>query len=331
MQELLGRLTALDPQASETLKVVSYFDALVAAGVGTEGLVRSAAALTGVPVGFHAGERTLRVEPDGRRADADPGSRRPWPSREAGDGALVWIERSGAAHANDAMVLERLAIALAITSARRTPDAAGSVEVAVSPHASDEERGMALSRLRLDAAPCVRAIARPPDTPSPAGDPSAIVVTARGLARAEICSAEPVDLVGGRAGIGIPVPPDRLAESWASALVALRLATDDEPVVDADALGPLLLLAEAADARGAVHPDAAALAALDPRALDLLDALARTGSVRSAAGLLGMHHSSAQEKLSTLGAALGYDPRTSAGRTRFALARALLQLSQPGL
>ena len=41
MQELVGRLTALDPDASEALKVVAYFDALTASGVSLDGLLRS--------------------------------------------------------------------------------------------------------------------------------------------------------------------------------------------------------------------------------------------------------------------------------------------------
>ena len=40
MQDLLGRLTALDPDASETLKVVSYFDTLIARAVGVESMLR---------------------------------------------------------------------------------------------------------------------------------------------------------------------------------------------------------------------------------------------------------------------------------------------------
>ena len=55
MQDLLGRLTALDPDASETLKVVTYFDALVARSVGVESMVRGAAVLSGATVGQRDG------------------------------------------------------------------------------------------------------------------------------------------------------------------------------------------------------------------------------------------------------------------------------------
>ncbi|MFH8253001.1 hypothetical protein ACH3VR_21725 [Microbacterium sp. B2969] len=331
MQELLGRLTALDPQASETLKVVSYFDALVASGVGAESLVRSAAALTGVPVGLQMPGRIVRVGPDGRPLERQPPASRDWPSRDAGDDATVWIEREGAAHANDAMVLERLAIALAITTARRATDSAGAIEIVLSSLATDQERGTALARLHLDAEPALSAVAFPPDVAAPEIGPTAIVVTSRGLARALLCRDREGLRCDGRAGIGIPLPPARLAESWASALVALRLSSDENPVIDAAALGAILLLADVADRRLELHPDAAALAALDRRALDLLDAFADSGSARAAATRLGRHHSSVQEKIATLAQTLGYDPRTATGRTRYALARTLLRLSRPGL
>jgi len=65
MQDLLGRLTALDPDASETLKVVSYFDALVARSVGVESMLRGAALLSGATVGHRDGRHTMRVQADG--------------------------------------------------------------------------------------------------------------------------------------------------------------------------------------------------------------------------------------------------------------------------
>ncbi|MGH3706382.1 MAG: hypothetical protein ACRDT9_17225, partial [Agromyces sp.] len=70
MQELVGRLTALDPEASDTLKVVSYFDTLVAGSVGIETLLRGAAVLTGTTAGRAAEDRAaIRITPDGERAE----------------------------------------------------------------------------------------------------------------------------------------------------------------------------------------------------------------------------------------------------------------------
>lgn len=41
---------------------------------------------------------------------------------------------------------------------------------------------------------------------------------------------------------------------------------------------------------------------------------------------LGMHHSSVQARVAGLAMTLGYNPRAPRGRTRYALARALLAL-----
>lgn len=106
--------------------------------------------------------------------------------------------------------------------------------------------------------------------------------------------------------------------------MAVRLTSPGEPVVDSADLGALLLVAEAAES-GPLHPDAAALAALDHRSRELLDAVTEQ-SVRAAAARLGRHHSSVQERLTALVETLGYDPRTSRGHARYVLARMLLTL-----
>jgi hypothetical protein len=182
----------------------------------------------------------------------------------------------------------------------------------------------------LDGA-TVRAIALPPsDGPTPSG-PTAVVATARGLARVVLAVDAASIPQGVRAGIGTAGSADRLPESWASALIALRLTTPDTPVVDASALGGLLLVAQSADRSSEPHPDAVALEGLDDRSRAILAAFGATGSVRAAAARLGMHHSTVQSRLDGLSATLGYDPREPDGRTRLALAETLAALARPGL
>lgn len=345
MQQLVGRLTALDPEASATLKVVSYFDTLVGHEVGVETLLRGASVLSGCPVGYDPGKPTarLRVSPAGQRLPAGPPQ--DWPSVQAGPGAVVWLERSGVPHANDAMILERLALAVAISRsrARPAPGLHRAVECVIDGDAPGEDRATAAAQLGLDPRRRVRAVAR--QAGQPAGDhPSSIVSTPFGLARAEIVPATAGPRRGGpagrsagpgheegagaRAGIGPAVEPSALPRSWSAALVALRLTDGDSPVLAADELGAVLLLAEAADAAPQPHPDVAALDALaaGQAALPTLDALAHAGTARAAAGLLGLHHSTVQSRLAGAAAILGYDPRTPDGRTRYVLARTLQRL-----
>ncbi|KQM81958.1 helix-turn-helix domain-containing protein [Agromyces sp. Leaf222] len=333
MQELVGRLTALDPQASDTLKVVSYFDTLVTGGVGLDSLLRGAAVLSGAVAGYAAanGGRSLRLTPDGDHLPTTDAAASAWPERRTSDGSRVWLERDDVAHANDAMVLERLALAVAITTARRSGTADAAVEVVVSAGASPAERAVAAAKLRLDAASGIRVVVVGADGPSPLDGPTSVVATPRGLVRVVLVTAAVRVPAGVRAGIGVAGQADRLPSSFASALIALRLGTAGEPVVDAAELGALLLVAEAADRHDEPHPDVAVLTALDARARSVLDAVADAGSVRAAASDLGMHHSSVQARLDALAETLGYDLRTPAGRTRYALARALAALQRPGL
>lgn len=331
MQDLLGRLTALDPDASETLKVVSYFDALVARSVGVESMLRGAAVLSGATVGHRDGRTSVRVRADGVRID--PGEMSDaWPTRESGPDAVAWIERDGDPHTNDAMILERLALALGIIRARRTVGPESAVELAISTYAGPEERGGALTRLRLGDGP-LRVVASPSDPVPGLQHPSSVVATRHGLIRATILDAgvEPKDAWRdhdvARLGIGLVGPGADLPASWSAALIALQLASETETVVDAADLGAGLLIAQTADS-GSLHPDAAALRRLDARSLALLDAVADERSVRAASARLGRHHSSVQERLTALIDVLGYDPRSSRGHTRYALARMLFTLAE---
>jgi hypothetical protein len=329
MQELVGRLTALDPQASETLKVVSYFDALVSGQVSVEVLARSAAVLAGCPAGAALSDgRTFRMSPSGDRLAA--GGADGWAFHEVGGGELVWIERTGPAHANDAMLLERFAISIAITRSRAATDSGAhrAVELVVDSSVSVDDRAAAAARLRLDAHHRVRAVALPAGAIPDPRSPNAVLSTPFGLARAMIVAQDAAVPTDGRAGVGLAVDPMRLPSSWASALVALRLGDERSPVVHAERLGSMLLLAEAADADPDPHPDVVALERIshDRAALPTLDALTEEGSVRAAATALGVHHSTVQARLTNLIGALGYDPRTADGRTRYVLARLLQRL-----
>lgn len=330
MKELVGRLSALDPEASETLKVIAYFDALVDGRVGAEGMLRGAAVLGGAPIGHvHAGH----VE--GRRFGADgaelpPGGPGDWLAVSSADGSVVWLERPGDAHANDAMVLERLAIALSIQSARLDTSAPTrrAVEVLLAGDASDQEREEAASRLSLGAHAAIHAVAIPPTVRSDRPLAQAVVATRFGIVRAALSPDDRPPAA--RAGIGVPAfGLAEVRESWRSALVALRLADEDEPVVRAADLGPLLQLAEAEDLRATPHPDVLAVAGLlaTPWTQRLLQAVASGASQRALATEAGVHHSTMGARLQELPARLGYDPSTSRGRTRLDVALMLHRLS----
>jgi hypothetical protein len=333
MQELLGRLTALDPSARETLTVISYFDALIEAHATGEMIVRGACILTGCAAGFVADRTVLRVTSSGEldRSAVAPAVDA-WPGHPIAGNWRVWIEREGDAHVNDAMVLERMALGLGIVLERTHPAAIArrSLEVLLDAESTAEERASAATKLRLDPTTGVRVAALAAADPFSSEQHSVELVAPVGRVRA-VLVLPGASLPAGRIGVGVAAVPASLRDSWLSALVALRLTTEREPVVDATSLGAFLLLAEAADSRAPELPDVVALAAIesrDPRALGYLDALGCSDSVRSAAALAGIHHSTLQAHAAEWTTALGFDVRSPEGRVRLALALRLYRLAR---
>ena len=324
MQELVGRLTALDVEATETLKVIAYFDALVDGHASTEVLLRGAAVLSGCAAGVVAESIQLRVDSSGTRS---PGARGEWPSRTFGDGGVTWIERAGGPHANDEMILERLAIALGIAVDRTSPAAASrrALQTLIDSSTTADARLDAARRLHLSPHSHYRVIATPANATG--RTPSVVIRTEAGSVRVSVLAAEKSSPVE-RAGIGVGTAPDSLPRSWASALVALRLTSPREPVVSADDLGSVLMLAEVA----AHHevPDVAALISLiraHPGAENLLDAIAAAESLRAAGVEIGLHHSTVQARTATFSQEMGFDVRSPQGRVRLSLALALYRLA----
>ncbi|MFE1392985.1 hypothetical protein ACFW3Z_08935 [Nocardiopsis alba] len=324
MHQLVGRLNSLGPQASETLRIVSYFDALIARNTGLDGLLRGAAVLSGTVAGARIRGRVNRRDPDGHAPVETADARRRSSHRSDGDWE-VWLERDGDPGPDDEMIVERLALGVELIEARRRPE--HGLDAIIDAARPITERVSLLAERRIDPAAPVRILAVPADAPEVDGAPSAIVPTRYGLLRAvldlygKVTPPEPV-------GLGIRVRADRAPESWEAAVIALRLTETSVPVVDATDLGAMLLLAQAYDPRNP-HEDVRALAGLDRRSAEILLALVEADSLRSAATALGMHHSTVQARHEALTHALGYDPRGHVGKMRYIAAALLLRLTEP--
>ena len=130
---------------------------------------------------------------------------------------------------------------------------------------------------------------------------------------------------GVRAGIGSAESPDR---SWRQARTALRFATPRQPVVHYDSLGALALLAQVPEDAARDNPDVAAIARMSgvPEDLETLDAYCATGSVRRAAELLHLHHSSVGRRLEQIGKTLGIELTEPTGLLRARLALTVRRL-----
>ncbi|HTJ36332.1 MAG TPA: helix-turn-helix domain-containing protein [Dactylosporangium sp.] len=330
MRELVEQVAALDAAASERLKVVGLFDALVEARAGLEGIVRAAAGFARAPAGLLHPDRHLafRIDGDGvRRAAGEPLSELTarWPHRAISGRyrGIVWLERDGAPAAGDDLVLERLAIAVGSALDRLTgglPDASAALGVLLDADAPAEARALAARQLRLPANGRAAVVARPPGR---RGDPlparAALVVTAWGPVRACLADGDGDAPGGGPAGVGTSEPIGELHRSLRSAVAALCLTTPEEPVLRAADLG----LLSAVELHAAGHL-AAAVAAVgrvlaEPWGPATLRALVVTDRVRAAAAACGVHHSTMQARCEQVAERLGYDVRTAPGRFRLGL------------
>jgi hypothetical protein len=101
MQELVGRLAEVDPDAGAAVKVIVYFDRLVEGGAGLEPIVRGAAVLAGCAARLVDDERGVSVRVDAQgRVGGEIGLPDPeWLSTSLlpGGPPVLWLERSESA------------------------------------------------------------------------------------------------------------------------------------------------------------------------------------------------------------------------------------------
>lgn len=325
MQELLGRISALDPETAVSLRVIACFDELIVGNVNSRALLSAAASLAGCNAGLrHArAGRTMRVNPRGELVPDERGY--PPPGAEESDGLAVWLERSGGAHANDAMILERLALAVRIRhgQGRRELDGPRELALLLDPSVPLGDREVAAGRLGLSAKASYRVVAAPLFATwrtHPPG-PEDVVPTPFGPIHARVIPHGHGAVEASPSGIGFPAAIDGLHRSLRTALVALRLCGPEAPSVLADDYGGLLgLLADAPP--DADLPDVDLLDEIMGHAwgASTLDAVVRAGSVRQAARLSRVHHSTMRTRLDVIVEVLGFDPFDGLGRTRLGIA-----------
>lgn len=320
MEDLVGRLSALDPDAGAAIKVIAYFDRLVEGRAGLEPVVRGAAVLTGCPARLVDDERGVRVRVDAEGVvDPDVGPPDPaWlsaPLHPGGPPAL-WLERAGPAGPVEAMVLER-ALSAARGALARTRGPAPADDVAAVLDAAVDERSRLRAARRLGLGATARAVAVDGG-------------------RAKVLTADQ-EVPATRAGVGPTVPVADLPSSWAAARTALRFAAagdEQDPgpsVVHADELGGLAVLAATVGPGSEPISDVRDLErarSTAPWALATLVAVATTASLRTAATTLVVHHSTLQDRLAHVEELLGWSVRDPAGKLRLQLAVALRRLHQ---
>tara|TARA_B100001750_G_scaffold96928_1_gene76617 strand:- start:3705 stop:4730 length:1026 start_codon:yes stop_codon:yes gene_type:complete len=321
VQELLARLKTLDPNASLALRVIACFDELVRGGVNTQALLGAAASLSGCVAGYaRESGRPMRVSPAGETLEPAP----PPTGAHEVDGLQVWLEREGPEQVNDAMILERLALALAIRSGRATTDPLRRLGALLDPEGTGEQRRAAAAKLGLGPRSRYRVASLPlfatwAQHPAMLED---VVPTRFGPMHVVVLPAETTALEARPCGIGAAMRAEDLHRSFATAMVSLRLCAPPEvPVVVADDYGGLVeLLAQCSLEQPLLDVEELEDVMRHPWATVTLDALLRSSSVREAGRLANVHHSTMQTRLESIRDALPFDPLDGIGRTRIGLA-----------
>jgi hypothetical protein len=312
MKGLLLRLSALDANAENAVRVISFFDELVARRVDVDTLVRSASQLAECPVGV--GEPV-----------PSPAAVRYLP-----DGTAVWLARPAPGLALDEILLERLAIAAAILLDHPSAPPTGLgdaalVELALSATAGEAERSRALHLLGMRPQAQLTVLA---GTARVGGGRTAelgalhAVLVPGHMPELEL---EPDTRVGVATATGIEAPV-----AWRHASTAVRFAGHGPRVVRWDDLGAVAVLSALRRADIAEVADVAALdrIAEDQDTIEVLKAFCATDSVRKAAALVYRHHSTVAARLTQAEERLGFSLSTTEGRRRLDLALVLRHLRE---
>ncbi|MFE9634652.1 PucR family transcriptional regulator [Streptomyces sp. NPDC006463] len=335
MEALAVRLSGLDPYVDGAMRIVAFYDTLMRRRVDLPALARASAGLAECVAGIrlHGTGRAIRISPDGRQASdtPSPASTTAPITLDEEEIGTAWLERPGPPSPLDDVLLDRLAIAAAAVAerygpARTTMADPALVELAISPDSDETARARALRLLGFAADLPVHVVAvrsqlaldRICGLLCPARPVKAALLADVGVILATTIAADRFP-AGVRAGISAADSPDR---SWREARTALRFTTPREPVMRYADLGALSLLAEVPQDTARRNADVAAIARIadSPEDLETLDTYCATGSLRRAADLLHLHHSSIARRLEQIAKTLDIELTEPTGLTRARLA-----------
>ncbi|MEV5848470.1 helix-turn-helix domain-containing protein [Streptomyces sp. NPDC051985] len=327
MRGLLLRLSALDAAAENAVRVIRFFDELMARRVDIETLSQEASKLAECPVG---------VAPD---IGAVP---RHATVRQLPVGSLVWLARPGPALPLDDILIERFALAASVLldHSAAPPTGLGDaalVELILSSGTADAERSRALRSLGAQPATTLTVLAL-----RTTKERASQVAQTLGGHTAElgklhaVITGRPVCGLDQRcpAGVAAPAPGIDAPTGWRQAQTAVRFARERRSVVHWSELGSLAVLAARLRPQDIAEvPDVAALdqIAAEPggsETLQVLAAFCDTESVRKAATVVHRHHSTLAARLEQTERRLGFPITTPEGRRRLDLALLLRQLRE---
>jgi hypothetical protein len=311
VREWIVKLSTIDGDAADALRVIEHFDTLVDERCSALAILRAAASLADCPVGLEDPERGLRVGVDaaGRAVnDFDHGTA----SRqtERFEEITVWLDREGPAWPLDHLILERFARSLhAVKKARDESPTVAATRAVCDPDLSPADRDNALRQLGLGPTVTVAATHLADARRMPRGlvfGEHQIHLFPEPLAQSRI----PLDIA---AGIHTCAGAE-IHREWQHAVTALRISVDlatGKPIhVRYGELGSIATIVESIAADTAAHaPDVRRVVELQaqrPWVVPTLEALLSHTSIRKTARLQNLHHSTMRQRIDWLEHQLGY-------------------------
>jgi hypothetical protein len=358
------KLLNVDAAGERALRVVAYFDQLVANNADLEAAVRATAIIADCPAGLELRDRGLvvRYNTEGVRLSGAAAPSRTAPlAAEGREPGAVWIERDGPDRELDEFIVERFALTASAVLVRERPPSEleyatgfsdpALAQLLVNERASEAERSRAARLIGLHASSTVQLLAL---EPGPGDDlasltaslraswdrPLYVAELSRHLALAVVVTRQPVPWgetsFEGRAASGPVVELLDAPRSWAAARQTLRFAGAGSTwpaALHSEELGVIRLLGTIDPAAAAGDADVAQVERLasgpnGAESIVLLDHFLHADSLRSAAREVNFHHSSLQTRVTKIGATLGIDLKTPGGRERASLALLLWRLSR---
>ncbi|NKY42186.1 PucR family transcriptional regulator [Nocardia cerradoensis] len=336
------RLRELGADPAAVLRLIRYFDGFDESDSNADTVVRAAALLAECPAAASWPSGTvIRYDAAGRPLPAV------MPPPEATGEPAVWLERTGAAHALDAVLVDRLRHCLRVVAVRGSAaaptglDDPALLEVVLSEKQRREDRVRAMRLLGIDPAQPTRVLA----VSGPGAAEAVRIIGARGrVVRSAVIGATTAVLIQDRetcrelsdvlnsavvqefpasrrgaggpwVGMGERLPAYAAATSWEQARRALRFASSTwhgRRVVAYERLGSLALLGELPVQRllgtsDVLRVNAFAATEAGALAVDTLEAFCVFGSLRRTAAELHLHHSTVAARIAQVEAVMGWD------------------------
>ncbi|MGV9861037.1 helix-turn-helix domain-containing protein [Rhodococcus koreensis] len=311
MRELIVQLSTVGGGAVEALRVIDHFDTLVDQRASALAMLRAAATLADCAVGLEDPERGLRVGVDSKgRTVADPDDRKLSLQIAHFEEIKVWLDRDGCPWPLDRLILERFSRSLqAVKKARDISPTVAATRTVCDADAAPADRETALRRLGLGGAVSVVATH---------------VSDARKLPPGLVLDESQINLLP-PAAVGEMLASDVAAgihtcsgsdvhRQWPLACTALRIAVDlatGAPThVSYEELGSIATIVDnVAPEAAAGAPDVRRIVELQskrPWVVRTLESVVSHSSIREAARLQNLHHSTLRQRIDWLEQQLGY-------------------------